>query len=171
MKYLPMSEKKPRKKLSILEWIVVGAMLLVFVVIGFLAIYGWASEHRRIEELKGARLIYFAMQQMAKDGKATDNMALGWPADTGIHSAADLKSRLLKGQYCTERDLRNWHYESFQIGNVSQSDPAGTICLRSLTDGGAVRFFMGGYGSSAKDSEKGSDPPRTPAYLPATTQP
>jgi len=157
-----MSEKKPRKKLSILEWIVVGAGLAVFVAIGIFAIFARIADHREITEGKGAKLIYFAIQQMAMDGKAKHDKTLGWPADAGIRTTAELKAKLISGKYCTERDLRSWCFDKFQIGNVSENDSPNTICLRCGAGNEQITFYKGGFEKS--DARK--DPPRTPAYLP-----
>lgn len=50
------------------------------------------------------RQLHLAMMNMAQDGIATMNSALGWPGDTGA-SFADWRRSLVEGGYLTTNDM------------------------------------------------------------------
>jgi len=97
---------------------------------------------------------------------------LGFPVDTGITTAAELKERLVKEGYISEEDLDKLRFDEFEIGNVSGSDPGNTIILRipptERNHHTGVIFHKGGDGlivTPRRPDSEGADAPRDPAYL------
>lgn len=138
------------------------------------AITGAVVRGEMTQTLSQAKQIHLAVSQMALDGRTTDNKSLGFPADAGIRSVADLKERLINERYLTAEDIERLEFDKFLIGNVSSVDPSETILIRSkpatYPDGSVVYMRLGGDGRLLTkrqiDQMDAQDPPRQPAYLP-----
>lgn len=94
---------------------------------------------------------------------------IGYPADTGVKSVAALKEELIKSGI-SETQIEALDFSSFEFGNVSSSDPEGTILIRSREKGsrGVVIFIAkSGDIEVLPESEASSRvPQRDPAFLP-----
>ena len=117
-----------------------------------------------------ARSLHSAVQAAALDGFSSNQVGLGWPADSGITSRQQLGSVLVSGQYLTAEDLAHMALENFQIGNVSQEDSPNTIFLLARSPNGeTILILKNGSGqifaSPEEAREAGILPPRTPEYL------
>ncbi len=177
-------EKEPHKydgAGAALAGLILGyfSLLSTIVIIGILAalalpaIAGATQRAKATQELSHAKQIHLAIQQMALDGKTTGDKTLGYPADVGITTVSELKARLIKGGYLNQDDLKELHFETFEIGNVSESDPADTTLLRVPLRPPArwwIVFQKGGDGMILLPRQQGNPqldhaPPREPAYL------
>ena len=155
---------------SLVSTIVIAAILAA---LALPAIDGATQRGKASQELSNARQIQLAIQQMALDGKTTGDKSLGYPADAGITTVSELKARLIKGGYLSLKDADALHFDAFEIGNVSESDPAETTLLRLPLKPPArwwIVFYKGGDGSILLPRQQGDShldqaPPRDPAYL------
>ncbi len=120
-------------------------------------------------EFNNARQIFLAIQTTSIDSVAGGYPPKGFPADAGLRSAADVKRMLIDGGYLAERDLGKIGFDDFVFGNVSSSDPADTILIKSKPHAGrlSVVYLKGGDAGVARDGSPqiGRPPPRTPAFL------
>ncbi|MEO6846530.1 MAG: DUF4190 domain-containing protein [Chthoniobacterales bacterium] len=90
------------------------------------------------------------------------------PADSGITTVSQLKEKLVQNGMPPEL-IRGIPFENFLIGNVSASDSADTILIRSAPDHSvdAVIIHLSGDGRMLHHGETIPDkaPPRNPPYL------
>jgi len=104
---------------------------------------------------------------------AMEQHATGYPADVGITSVTQLKKLLMEKAYLTAGQVEDLHLERFDIGNVSKSDPAETIAIRSKSNifpGNMVIVHLGGDCGSHRspqiqELENKHEPPRNPPWL------
>lgn len=93
---------------------------------------------------------------------------LGYPADTGVKTVAELKEQLVKGGI-SEMEIEAMDLSQFQFGNVSASDPGTTILIRAKDTGSkGVVIFINKSGSIEALPEADAAehiPQRQPAYL------
>ncbi len=127
------------------------------------AISGALKRGQATQMLAHARQIQYAVEKMDRDRVQTAKLDLGWPADSNVATVEEFQQRLVDGGYLTPQMIKAWDWSKFEVGNVSNSDPADTIFLRNKS----VVFYKGGDGKVLRPGEKppGQDPPRTPAYL------
>lgn len=94
-----------------------------------------------------------------------------WPADSGATSAPDFFSTLVEKNALAPDELALLRAGEFLIGNVSASDPAETILVRTkpgiYSNGYVVAGFKNGEVQifQKEDQVTGSPAPRDPAYL------
>jgi len=157
----------------ILGYVSVATTLIVIPILAALAlpaISGALQKAQATQHLSEGRQIQLAIEQMVNDGKAKSDKSLGYPADAGITTGSDLKSRLVKGGYLSDEDLAKLHFDEFEFGNVSENDPGNTITLRLQPKPPAhylIIFEKNGDGSIFLKSQRvlGENPPRDPPYL------
>ena len=146
-----------------------SSLLLALVVFGIPFVLATMERDSMRAEFNNARQIALAMQTASIDSIAGGYPPKGFPADAGLRSAADVKRMLIDGGYLSERDLAYLGFDDFVFGNVSSSDPADTILIKSKPRAGrpSVIVSLGGDGSLASDGSPqiGRPPPRTPAFL------
>jgi len=169
---LPSGPSKPRTKLPPVAKLVIplAALLLVWIVV-MPVITGTLMESGTAEMLEKAKKVHLAVQQMAKDGAKTGNKSLGYPADAGITSAAELKKRLVENKYLTAAAADALPFDTFRFGNVSANDPEKTIFVRIASDQQGLSAVLRKSGDTMilqpDLALAAADPPRDPAYLPA----
>ncbi len=93
---------------------------------------------------------------------------VGFPADTGVKTVAELKEQLIKGGL-SEAELSAVDLSQFQFGNVSASDPDKTILIRARDTGskGVIVFIAKDGSLQALTGTEAAAlvPPRDPPYL------
>ncbi len=145
-------------------------VLLLFWIAVLPVITGKLMEKKSNEMLIEARIIHQAMEKMASDGEATGDRTLGYPADAGIATVADLKKRLVEHRYLTEEQANTIHFDLLRIGNVSKSDKPKTIVIRFPSEQQGLSAVLWKSGDSKvlqPDVALAADnPPRSPAFLP-----
>lgn len=129
-----------------------------------------ASVLKLTVNVASAQKIHAAVVQMVSDGVTKDDKSLGWPADAGITSGAELEKRLVDNGYFTEEEAKAVNFENFLFGNVSESDPGETIFIKFRE-----KAWMGTTVCLRKDGEQevipaggdliAQEPRREPAYL------
>ncbi len=116
---------------------------------------GFGEAAMAIEEAKTLQL---AMQKMD-----------GYPADMGITTVTQLKEQLVNGEFLTTEEVEQLNLSRFLIGNVSKSDPAGTVLIRARQTGpfGVILYLPkeGELEGQMPGEEKASEPQREPVYL------
>ena len=160
----------PGRKLALGGLVLGYSSLLVPVVVFGLPFVSATMERDSMRGgFSNARQIALAMQAAFIDSAAGKDPRRGFPADAGLRSATDVKRMLIDGGYLSERDLAYLGFDDFVFGNVSSSDPADTILIKSKPRAGrpSVIVSLGGDGSLASDGSPqiGRPPPRTPAFL------
>ncbi len=146
----------------------IGLILSILSIVFYIMIGG--SVLKLSVQVAGAQKIHTAVVQMVSDGASKEDKSLGWPADAGITTSAELEQRLVDNGYLTEEDAKSIGFDNFLFGNVSDSDPGETIFIkiREKFWAGTTVFLQkdGGEGALSPDEETSpQDPPREPAYL------
>lgn len=94
---------------------------------------------------------------------------MGYPADTGVKSVAELKEQLIK-HGLSDSQIEAVDFSLFDFGNVSSSDPDGTILIRSKeksSHGVVVFIAKSGEIEMLPEAEAAARVPgREPAFLP-----
>lgn len=134
------------------------------------AVTGAVERGQTTQKLNSARQLHLAMHTAATDAAASGNTNIGWPADAGLNSVADVKQMLIDGGYLTAEDIEKLGLDDFLIGNVSESDPPDTIVIKPKNVDGKFMVVVkkGGDGGLYRKDQADSvaqDPPRSPAYL------
>ena len=146
--------------------------ILVFIVIlpalAIPAISGALERGKATQSLNSARQIAIAMQAAALDALTTGQKNTDWPADANLDSVAEVKQMLVANNYLSEGDAKKLGFENFLIGNVSEEDPPSTILIKSRQSANyQIVIQKSGDGAILRSgqTEKGTTPPRDPAFL------
>ncbi len=133
------------------------------------AVVGAKEKAQAALQLSNARQIHLAMQMAALDAATAGKKGVGWPADAGLSSVAEVKQMLVAGDYLTAKQAESIGFENFLIGNVSEEDPPDTVFIKSKPVAGKppVVFRKGGDGEIVRrgQTEIGIVPPRDPRFL------
>ena len=122
------------------------------------------------ETLSVARQFHMGAQQAALDGSTTGDSTIGWPADVGAKTAHEYVESMVRQGYVDSR-VGDQVIQTCLIGNVSESDPPGTIILKLKTGiGSGKAIFRKTDKEAALEVRQLDDgylpPPRDPQYLP-----
>ncbi len=152
----------------VLGYIQILLLIVILPALALPAIAGALERGKAIQSLKNARQIHLAVQMAAADADAEGKKDIGWPADAGLSSVAEVKQMLVAGGYLTAADAQKL-FEGFMIGNVSEEDPPDTIFIKSKPVSGkpSIVFRKGGDGAVYRmgQTEAGTMPPRDPQFL------
>lgn len=146
-------------------------VLPILAAIALPAILTAKDQAMAVRQLGDAKVIHLAMMQAALDRKTTGDAEVGFPADIGARSAKQVGDMLVAKGYLSAADLRKVRFDQFEVGNVSEEDPADTILLRSKPTGPRGRWIVmrkGGDGNilrSPQTGPVGNPPPRDPPFL------
>lgn len=146
-------------------------VLPILAAIALPAILTAKDQAMAVRQLSDAKAIHLAMMQAALDRKTTGDVEVGFPADIGARSAKQLGDMLVAKGYLSADDLRQVHFEQFEVGNVSEEDPADTIVLRTKPANPRSRFIVmrkAGDGNVLRSQQAGASgkaPPRDPPFL------
>ncbi|MBE2179665.1 MAG: DUF4190 domain-containing protein [Chthoniobacterales bacterium] len=150
--------------------LVLGYMSLVFVLaLALLALpftNGTICPGGRFTTMRSeAQQIRNGLRMAAMERNSKELRTIGFPADVGLHTAAEVRTMLVSGGYLSE-DI---DFEAFIIGNVSVNDHADTILIKSKPTTSDERVFIlqmdGDSFYQTGEQSIGRDPPRSPAYL------
>jgi len=135
------------------------------------AIVSAKAQAMATRQLSDARTIHLAMMQAALDRTSTGDVEIGLPADIHARSAKQVGDMLVAKGYLSADDLRQVHFEQFEVGNVSEEDPADTIVLRTKPGNPNSRIIVmrkAGDGNILRSPQAGASgkaPPRDPPFL------
>lgn len=115
-----------------------------------------------------AQQIQLAMEKMVTDGETKGDKSLGWPADAGIASAAELKKRLVDNGYLSGEGAAI-DFSKYEFGNVSSEDPESTVFIKLKSSFMGVTMYFPKFGPevpvSGTEDISEETPKRTPAFL------
>jgi hypothetical protein len=153
----------------VLGYASIAVFFVLLLALALPAVSGASNRAKEVNSLNSARQIALAIQAAALDTFLDEKKDIGWPADAGLKSAADVEQRLFTGNYLTRRDLEKIRFENFLIGNVAEKDPGDTILVKSKAPirGASVIVLKNGEGFVLREGKPGygMDPPRDPAFL------
>jgi hypothetical protein len=114
-----------------------------------------------------AQKIYEAVEQMVAEGGTKGDSSLGWPADAGITTVAELKQRLVDNGFLPAEEVNSLTFEKFEFGNVGKADPGETIFIRFKEEffGKVLCISKDGEVIDVDPGDTSHAPPRSPAYL------
>jgi hypothetical protein len=147
----------------------------ITIVLSIVAVVFWISVAPKMQStidlgvnIQNAQKIHMAMERMVSDGESKSDKALGWPADAGITTVAELKKRLVDNEFLTADEAASMNFDKFLFGNVSATDPASTVFIkfRDTFMGATVYLDKSGSQQTVETGDTlEEDPKRTPAYL------
>ena len=159
-----------------------GSMALAGLILGYLSVVflpfvsaltvpaftGALTAGQMAHDMSNQKQIHLALEQMAAEKPP------GLPADAGIKTVEQLKARLIESGYLSAETAELLHFDRYLFGNVSASDPAETVVIRTkpglYKNGGLVYMEKSGNGGRILNERRmeqmtAQDPPREPAYL------
>ncbi len=116
-----------------------------------------------------AQQIRNGLRMAAMERNSNEIRTIGFPADAGLRTVAEVRAMLVSGGYLPEHLAQAIDFDAFMIGNVSVNDHADTILIKSKPTTSDERVFIlqmdGDSFYQTGEQAIGRDPPRSPAYL------
>ncbi|MEO8205312.1 MAG: DUF4190 domain-containing protein [Chthoniobacterales bacterium] len=145
-------------------------ILILITTIVVLAKSGSLISQYGVMKVVHAPQIQLATKQMAASGVKNNDKSLGYPADAGITTGAELKNRLIEKGFMNAVVAQQINFGDFEIGNVSASDPGDTIFIRFTQESVPDMVYLFTLDGEVKvvstsDPAASKNPPRNPAYL------
>lgn len=152
----------------VLGYVQILVLIVILPALAIPAISGALERGKATISLNNARQIAIAMQAAALDASTTGQKNTDWPADANLGSVAEIQQMLVANNYLSEADAKKLGFEDFLIGNVSEDDPPSTILVKSRHNANyRIVIQKNGEGAILRSgqTEKGTSPPRDPAFL------
>src|SRR5438552_7845503 len=110
---------------TLIEMLVVISIIAILAAFAVPALTSALTRGQMTGTMNNARQLYLASQQMALDGAANSDPALGWPGDlAGVASLADYCNSLVNNNYLKPGDLQKLLNAPGTACVVTPGDPA-----------------------------------------------
>jgi len=129
---------------TLIEMLVVISIIAILAAFAVPALTSALTKGQMTGTMNNARQLYLAAQQMALDGAANSDPALGWPGDlAGVVTLADYCNVLVNNNYLKPGDLQKLLNAPGTACTVTPGDPAATPpTALTLTGAAGLKVFL-----------------------------